>query len=90
MHTFSPKAFIEDYMPSAHRQKFENHLRERHVTLQQFTVDTSEIVGHLKRKTYYTSKGASVTIPEKAADLEVVIDEHQISVLDRVEKVDTK
>jgi hypothetical protein len=89
-HTFSPKAFIEDYMPSAHRQKFENHLRERHVTLQQFTVDTSEIAGHLKRKTYYTSKGASVTIPEKAADLEVVIDEHQISVLDRVEKVDTK
>jgi len=89
-HTLSPKAFIEDYIPAPHRQAFEDHLIERHVTLQQFTVDNTEIARRLKRRTYYTSKGASVTIPAEEPDLQVLIDEHQISVLDSVQTVDTK
>jgi len=89
-HTLSPKAFIEDYIPAPHRQAFEEHLIERHIKLQQFTVDNTEIARRLKRRTYYTSKGASVTIPADEPDLQVLIDEHQITVMDSVQTVDTK
>lgn len=88
--TLSPKAFIEDYVPPAHQQPFQEHLVARNVTLTQFPIDNTEIRAHLRRKTYYTTKGASITIPEKVTDLDVIIDHHQISLMDTVEKVDTK
>ena len=50
----------------------------------------TEIDRRLKRRTYYTSKGASVTIPAEEPEIQVHIDEHQITVLDSVETVDTK
>jgi hypothetical protein len=89
-HTLSPKAFIEDYIPAPHRQPFEEHLKAHHVTLQQFTVDTTEIARRLKRRTYYTTKGASVTIPAEEPAVQVLIGDEQITVLDSVETVDTK
>jgi hypothetical protein len=83
---FSPKVFIENYFPSEHQRPFRAFLEERHVTLRQFPLDTSEIAHKLKRKTYVTTKGAVVTVPVDASDI-VTVQKHKIIVSDTVKRV---
>jgi hypothetical protein len=87
--SFSPRSFIEEYVPKAHRESFETFLKERHVTLKQFTLDTSEISGRLRRRSYHTSKGVEVRVPEDEADL-IEIGEERIVISDTVTRVDHK
>lgn len=61
--TFSPKTFIEEYVPKAHRESFENFLKEQQVSLKQFHLDTSEIAGRIRRRSYHTAKGVEVRVP---------------------------
>lgn len=88
--TLEPRTFIEEYLPKAHRQAFENHLRDHGVSLLQFPVDVSDISNQLKRKTYYTRHGASVTVPADETNIKVAIDEHGITVVDAVKSVGSR
>ena len=87
--SFSPRSFIEEYVPKAHRESFESFLKERQVSLKQFPLDTSEIVGRLRRRSYHTSKGAEVRVPEEEADI-VRVQEESIVIADTVTRVDHK
>jgi len=83
---FSPKTFIENYVPEEHQRPFKAFLEERKVTLRQFQVDTSEIAGKLRRKSFVTTKGAVVTVPVDASDI-VSVQKHRIIVSDTVKRV---
>jgi len=87
--TFAPRTFIEEYVPKAHRESFESFLKERQVSLKQFPLDTSEIVGRLRRRSYHTAKGAEVRVPEEEADI-VRVQEESIIIADTVTRVDHK
>lgn len=76
--TFSPKKFIEDYVPDAHRTPFRVYLEDRHITLKQFQVDVSEIKSHLKRRSLGTVAGVRITVPAEASGLVDVQKTHVI------------
>lgn len=60
---FSPKRFIEEYLPPEHQQQFTDFLDEHHIALRQFDLDISAIEGRLRRKSFHTVKGVTVTVP---------------------------
>jgi len=61
---FSPKAFIDDYVPADLKDDFEEHLAEKDIPLRQFKVNTTNIINRLKRRLFRTSRGATITVPE--------------------------
>lgn len=85
----SPRTFTEEYIPKTNRESFESFLKERHVSLKQFPLDTSEIAGRLRRRSYHTSKGVEVRVPEEEADV-VRVEEESIVITDTVTRVDHK
>lgn len=87
--TLSPRTFIEEYVPKAHRESFENFLKERHVSLKQFQLDTSEIASRIRRRSYHTAKGAEVRVPEDQAEI-VSVKEESIVIADTLTRVDHK
>jgi 37-kD nucleoid-associated bacterial protein len=87
--SFSPKAFIEGYVPKAYREGFASFLEERQVSLKQFPLDTAEIASRLRRRSYHTSKGIEVRVPEEESNV-VQIGEHDIVISDTVTRVDHK
>ena len=88
--TFSPKAFIEDYLPSGHHKPFEDFVTRTHkVSLRQIPLDTSEIVSRLRRRQFITSKGASIVVPADQPEL-VTVHENAVVVNDSLSRVSTK
>jgi hypothetical protein len=84
--TFSPRRFIEDYVPDDHREPFRMFLAERHVTMKQFTMDISEIKSHLKRRSLETATGVRITVPPEA-DKVVDVQKDHIVIADTVVSV---
>jgi hypothetical protein len=84
--TFSPRKFIEEYVPSDHREPFRIHLEERHIPLKQFPVDISEIKSHLKKRSLETATGVRITVPAESSDV-VEVQEQRIIITDRVVSV---
>ena len=76
--TFVPKQFIENYIPTEHRELFVKYLGEQHVTLKQFDLDTSEIKSHLKRRSLHTSTGVRITMPAEASGVVEVKPNHVV------------
>lgn len=66
---FAPKKFIEDYVPDDHREPFRQFLEAQHVSLKQFSVDTTEIKSHLKRRSLETAAGIRITVPAEAGEV---------------------
>lgn len=84
--TFAPNRFLEDYVPGEYREPLREFLIEHHVSLRQFSVDTSEIDSRLRRRSYETRNGVRVVVPEAHADL-VDVREREILVSDVVTRI---
>jgi hypothetical protein len=84
--TFSPRKFIEEYVPDDHRQPFSQFLEERQVPMKQFPIDISEIKSHLKKRSLETATGVRITVPAEASEV-VVVQKDQIVISDSVVSV---
>jgi hypothetical protein len=84
--TFSPKKFIENYVPEGHREPFRVYLEGQHVTMKQFNVDISEIKSHLKRRSLETATGVRITVPAEASEL-VDVQKNHVVIADTVVSV---
>jgi hypothetical protein len=85
--TFSPRRFIQDYVPEAYRGGFQEHLESEHVSLSNFQKDLSDIQGRVNRLAYHTPRGAIVSAPAEERNLVEVTDQN-IIVNDTVSRVD--
>ena len=81
-----PRQFIEDYVPRHHQQPFEDFLRENKFPLRQFSLDASDIASKLRRLSYHTDRGATVSVPADEQDI-VSIEADRIIVTDPVSSV---
>jgi len=83
---FSPKQFIEEYVPDEYQKPFKEHLQIQNISLTAFEKDVSDIKHRLRRRAYLTASGAVISVPEEAVDL-VEIKPQQVIVNDTVTKV---
>ena len=83
----SPRKFIEDYVPEAHRQPFEDFLQQKRFPLRQFGLNTLDISRKLAMRAYHTSRGAKVVVPADAADI-LTIERERIIVSDSLSSID--
>jgi hypothetical protein len=83
----TPKRFIEDCVPGEYRKPYESFLKERGVALTPFQKDTADIKPRLRRRSFHTTKGVSVTVPEEEAQL-VEIAKQKIVVHDELLSID--
>jgi hypothetical protein len=83
---FSPKKFIEDYIPADHRESFRVFLEEQHIGMKHFNVDISEIKSHLKRRSLETSTGVRITVPAEASEV-VDVQKNHVIIADTVVSV---
>jgi len=86
---FSPRSFIEDFLPADFQKPFREHLKAEHAPLTSFIKDVSDIEGRLRRYSYRTKRGAIVSVPSENADM-VDVKPEQIIVNDSLETVDRK
>ncbi len=84
--TFSPRKFMEEYVPSNHQAMFEEHLTENGIPMTQFHKDLTDIERRLKFLRYETKGGAIISVPVSESEL-VVIDDETITIKDPVTKV---
>jgi len=84
--TFAPKTYIDDYILETYRVAFQARLKEMKVPLQQFHKDNTDIASKLRRRTYKTARGATVTVSEEDANL-VDVEKDKVIVNDSVVKV---
>ncbi len=82
----APRQFEEEYIPDGYRKLYREFLMENGVSLQIFDKDTSDIQGKLRRKSLYTTKGVTVTMPVTEERL-VDIESDQIVVRDQLQSV---
>lgn len=75
---FSPKGFIEDYVPEEHQHQLREHLRKEGLSLNTFHKDTSDIESKLRRRAYRTEKGILLSVPEEHDE---VIEVHATKVI---------
>lgn len=76
--TFSPKAFIEEYVPEQYQEPFRERLKSDKVPLANFAKDLSDIQRRLRHRAYLTRRGVKVDVPEENAELVDVQSEHII------------
>jgi len=86
---FSPRTFIEDFVPSDFQKPFREHLKANNSPLTAFTKDLSDIQGRLRRSSYHTQHGAIVSVPSEHAEM-VDVQREQIIVNDSLLTVDRK
>jgi len=87
--TFSPKEFIEEYVPEDYHEAFREHLKRTGAPVANFTKDISDIRGRLRRLSYRTAQGAIVQVPAESAEI-VDVQPDQIIVKDTLSSVDHK
>jgi hypothetical protein len=84
--TFSPRSFLEEYVPEEYRISFQEHLQDEKIALTAFHKDLADISGKLRRRAYQTRNGALISIPETQAEL-ITVGEEEIVIHDAVLKV---
>ena len=87
--TFSPHAFVEDYVSQDYREAFREHLKSAKVSLASFTKDIADIQTRLRHLAYITARGARVSVPAENAEI-VQVSADQIIVNDALLSVDHK
>lgn len=83
---FSPKTFIEEYIPELYQKQFKDHLQSERVPLSSFTKDLSDIQNSLRRRAYQTKRGAMISVPEDSNDM-IIVGSDKITVNDPLVKV---
>ncbi len=81
-----PKKFVEDYIQDSYRKLYLEFLTDKRVSHQGFEKDTSDIQSKLRRKSLYTTKGVTVTMPVDEENL-VDIEADQIVVHDQLQNI---
>jgi hypothetical protein len=84
--TFAPKTFIQDFIPEPYQKPFREHLQTLNVPLTPFRKDLEDIQAKLKRRSYQTTRGGIISVPDQIADI-VEIRPEDILVKDTVAKV---
>ncbi len=84
--TFVPKTFIDEYVPQEVRGDYREFLSENHISLTTFEKDVLDIRNKLRRKTFLSEQGVTVSAPEASENL-VEVTEENIVVQDRLRKV---
>jgi hypothetical protein len=84
--TFAPKTFIQEFIPEQYQKPFREHLQTLNVPLTQFRKDLEDIQLKLKRRSYQTTRGGIISVPDEIADI-VEIRPENILVKDTVAKV---
>jgi len=87
--TFSPKAFIEEYVPEEYQEPFRERLRSDKVPLTNFAKDLADIDSRLRHRAYLTTHGVKVDVPAESAEV-VDVQPEQIIVNDTLLHVDRK
>ena len=67
--TFAPRSFMRDFLPDEYRKQFREHLEAENISLSAFTKDTSDIANKLQRRTFQTTKGGMISVPEDMAEI---------------------
>jgi hypothetical protein len=83
---FSPKHFIEEFVPVDYQEQFTEHLAQEHIPLTQFTKALDDIQSKLKRRAYETKQGGMISVPADLPDL-VEVRAEDILVKDSVLKI---
>jgi hypothetical protein len=84
--TFSPKKFIEEYVPDNYQNDFKEHLQEEKIPMTAFDKDTADIQNRLRRRAFQTESGAIISVPEDAIE-KVEIEPNRVIVNDTVVKI---
>jgi hypothetical protein len=86
---FSPKAFIEDYVPADYRKSFADHLQANKIPLKNFEKDLTDIETRLRRRAFHTQRGATVTVPADESEI-LEVTKYKLTVNDLLVKIDHK
>ncbi|HVS80950.1 MAG TPA: nucleoid-associated protein [Pyrinomonadaceae bacterium] len=86
--TFSPRSFIENYVPEDYHVGLSEHLKTENA-LSSFTKDVSDIGSRLRTSAYLTAHGVRVSVPAENSDM-VDVSKDQIIVNDSLLSVDRK
>lgn len=84
--TFSPKNFIEEFVPQDYQSSFREHLGSNKIPLTAFRKDLGDIESKLQRRAFQTTKGGIISVPADIADI-IEIRPQDILVKDTVAKV---
>jgi hypothetical protein len=87
--TFSPRTFIEEFVPADFQKPLRDHLKAENAPLTAFNKDISDIKGRLRRCSYHTQRGAIASVPSENAEM-VDVQAEQIIVNDLLLTVDRK
>jgi len=87
--TFSPKAFIEEYVPEEYQETFRERLKSDKVPLTNFTKDLADIHSRLRHRAYLTTHGVKIDVPAESAEI-VEVQLEKIIVNDTLSHVDHK
>jgi hypothetical protein len=87
--TVSAKRFAEDYLSVSDRKQYLEFMKVHGVAAHQFQKDNQDIGGKLKRISYHTDQGVTVTAPAEKEEL-ISVDKKRIVVNDRLKTVATK
>jgi len=85
--TVSPRKFIEECVPEKYQTMYEGFLKDKGVSLHAFQKDTADIQTRLRRRSFHTAKGVTVTVPEEEARL-VEVAKQKIVVHDELLTID--
>lgn len=86
---FSPRTFMQEYVPAKLRDAFKEHLRKKKLDLASFDKDLSEIKSKMRRRAYYGEHGTTITAPSEEAE-RIEVQRDQVVVKDILVKIDEK
>ena len=87
--TMSPRSFMEDYMPGPLRVPFRRHFEAANIPMTQFSKDVEDISRQLRRRSFTTRRGVTITAPVEEENL-VDVGEDRIVVNDTLDRVGRK
>ncbi len=86
--TFSPRSFVQNYVPEEYHSDFSEHLKSENVW-SSFNKDVSDISSRLRTSAYLTAHGVRVSVPAENSEM-VAVSRDQIIVNDSLLSVDRK
>ena len=84
-----PRTFMEEKIPAPLRVPFLQHFEEAHLPMTQFPKDLEDISRRLRRRSFTTTRGVTISVPADEENL-IEIGEQRIIVRDTLERVGKK
>jgi hypothetical protein len=87
--TLSPRTFMEEYMPAPLRVPFKQFFQAANVPMTQFSKDLEDIKPQLRRRSFSTTRGVTITAPVEEENL-IDVGAEKIVVNDTLARVGKK